>query len=82
MAPIRPTAEHPAAMLAVLAAVTFLLPLIARLVEALGAPRGTAVLISLAVASVGAVTVVAARRRRATRVGATPTDEEEDHARV
>lgn len=81
MAPIRPTAEHPAAMLAVLAAVTFLLPLIARLVEALGAPRGTAVLISLAVASVGAVTVVAARRRRA-RVGATPNDEEDDHARV
>lgn len=68
-------------MLAVLAAVTFLLPLLARLVEALGAPRGTAVLISLAIASVGAITVVAMRLRRAGRIGARPLEEEDD-ARV
>lgn len=51
-------------MLAVLAGVAFVLPLLAGLGEALGASRPAAVAGSLALALIAAVAVIAARRRR------------------
>lgn len=75
-------------MLAVLAGVTFALPLLAGLAGALGASREAAVVGSLVVALVGAVAIIGARRRRTSRqeaeaaAGKNPTSEEERDARL